>query len=54
MFSFMTDAYGDLPYSEATKAKEDINYPKFDTQEEIYNGILAELEEANNLLGSSN
>ncbi|WP_439475298.1 SusD/RagB family nutrient-binding outer membrane lipoprotein [Algoriphagus formosus] len=54
MFSFMTDAYGDLPYSEATRAKQDINYPKFDTQEEIYNGILAELEEANNLLGSTN
>ncbi|MFC3417851.1 SusD/RagB family nutrient-binding outer membrane lipoprotein [Algoriphagus hitonicola] len=53
MFSFMTDAYGDLPYSEAIKAKEDINYPKFDTQEEIYNGILSDLEEANTLLGSS-
>lgn len=53
MFSFMTDAYGDLPYSEATSAKEDVNYPKFDTQEEIYNGILADLEEANTLLGSS-
>lgn len=54
MFSFLTDAYGDLPYSEATKAKADVNYPKFDTQEEIYAGILAELQEANSLLGSTN
>ncbi|WP_373397470.1 SusD/RagB family nutrient-binding outer membrane lipoprotein [Algoriphagus halophilus] len=54
MFSFMTDAYGDLPYSEATKAKESINYPVFDSQEQIYSNILSELEEANELLGSTN
>jgi hypothetical protein len=53
MFAFMTDAYGDLPYSEAIDAKEGINYPKFDRQEDIYNGILADLEQANQLLGSS-
>lgn len=53
-FSFMTDAYGELPYSEATLAKQDINYPVFDTQEAIYEGILRELREANELLGSSN
>ncbi len=53
LFSFMTDAYGDLPYSDAIRAKEDVNYPKFDSQEEIYAGILAELVEANTLLGSS-
>lgn len=53
LYSFMTDAYGDLPYVEATKAKSEVNYPVFDTQEEIYNGILAELEEANTLLGST-
>src|SRR5690554_6517810 len=53
MFSFMTDAYGDLPYTEATRAREGINYPKFDRQEVIYQGILADLEEANTLIGSS-
>jgi hypothetical protein len=53
-FSFMTDAYGELPYSEATLAKEGINYPVFDSQEAIYEGILRELREANELLGSSN
>jgi hypothetical protein len=52
-FSFMTDAYGELPYSEATLAKEDVNYPVFDSQEAIYDGVLRELKEANELLGSS-
>lgn len=53
LFSFMTDAYGDLPYSEAIQAKAGVNYPKFDSQESIYNGILAELQEANQILGTS-
>jgi hypothetical protein len=53
MFAFMTDAYGDLPYTEAIGAKDGINYPRFDRQEVIYQGILSELEEANQLLGSS-
>lgn len=53
MYSFMTDAYGDLPYTEATDAKDGINYPKFDRQEVIYQGILADLEEANQLIGST-
>ncbi|GMQ35474.1 MAG: SusD/RagB family nutrient-binding outer membrane lipoprotein [Cytophagales bacterium] len=53
LFSFMTDAYGDLPYSEAIQAKSDVNYPKFDEQQEIYAGILKELEEANNLIGTT-
>ncbi|GMQ24610.1 SusD/RagB family nutrient-binding outer membrane lipoprotein [Algoriphagus sp. oki45] len=53
LFSFMTDAYGDLPYSEAIQAKSDVNYPKFDAQQDIYAGILSELEEANNLIGTT-
>lgn len=53
LFSYMTDAYGEIPYSEAIQAKDGVNYPKFDSQEAIYAGILAELEEANNLLGTT-
>ncbi|WP_202928017.1 SusD/RagB family nutrient-binding outer membrane lipoprotein [Cyclobacterium salsum] len=53
MYAFMTDAYGDLPYTEATGAKEGINYPKFDRQEIIYEGILSDLEQANQLFGTS-
>src|SRR5690349_19123961 len=51
MFSLATDCYGDIPYSEAIKAKSDgIYYPVYDKQEDIYNGILADLERANTLL----
>jgi hypothetical protein len=53
LYSFMSDAYGDLPYSEATQAKQGINYPTFETQEAIYAGILKDLTEANALLGST-
>jgi len=53
MFSMVTDAYGDVPYSEATKAKQGIYQPKYDTQESIYDGILADLKRANEILGTS-
>ena len=55
LFSLATDAYGDIPYSEAIKAKSNGVYlPKYDTQEEIYTGILADLKKANEILGTSN
>jgi len=53
MFSLATDAYGDVPYSEALQAKEGQNFPKYDTQEDIYNGILSDLKTASDLLGTS-
>jgi hypothetical protein len=53
MFSLATDAYGDIPYSEAISAKEGQNYPKYDTQESIYNGILSDLKTASDMLGTS-
>lgn len=55
MFSLVTDAYGDVPYKEAGKAKtEGLYTPVYDTQEEIYTGILADLKKANELLAVSN
>ncbi len=53
MFSLATDAYGDVPYSEAISAKEGQNFPKYDAQEDIYAGILSDLKTANDLLGTS-
>lgn len=53
MFSLATDAYGDIPYTEALNGKTGIFFPKYDTQESIYNGILADLNEANELLAGS-
>lgn len=54
MFDRLTAAYGDVPYTEAGKAKTDGLYiPKYDKQEDIYNGILADLKKANELLAKS-
>ena len=53
MFSLVTDCYGDVPYSEASQGKTGMLFPKYDTQEEIYNGILADLAEANTILAGA-
>lgn len=54
MFSLATDAYGDVPYSEATKGKSSgIYQTAYDSQETIYEGILADLKRANEILGTS-
>lgn len=50
LFSFITDFYGDIYYSEALKGREGILYPKYDKQQDIYNGLLSELEQANTLI----
>jgi len=52
LFSFMTDFYGDIYYTEALKGREGILYPKYDKQSDIYAGLLAELEEANTLIAN--
>lgn len=54
IFQGITDNFGPIPYSEAGKAGSDINFPKYDPQEAVYKGILAELELANELLGTTN
>jgi hypothetical protein len=49
IFSWVTDLYGDVPYSEAGLAYLEGNlYPKYDTQESIYKSILSMLDEACN------
>src|SRR5690606_23635766 len=53
IFQGITDNFGPIPYSEGGKAGSDINFPKYDPQEAVYQGILAELEMANELLGTS-
>ena len=52
MFGLITDLWGDVPYTEALLGEQlgDNLKPTFDSQETIYNGILADLETANTLL----
>lgn len=49
-YSILTDLYGDVPYSEATKGAEGNFLPKFDKQSTIYPRLLADLDKANGLL----
>ena len=46
IFWFLTDRWGDLPYSEALKGKDDFT-PKYDKQQDIYNSLFALLDQAN-------
>ena len=46
LFSYMTDFYGDVYYSEALKGREGVLYPVYDKQADIYTGLLKELETA--------
>ena len=50
IFSMLTNAYGDVPYSESVAVQEGIETPKYDRQEAIYRGMLADLRRANELL----
>lgn len=57
LFSRMTDCYGALPYSEALRGKLNgteppIYTPKFDSQEQVYQGVIDELKQANQLLAA--
>jgi hypothetical protein len=49
-YSILTDLYGDVPYSQATKAIEGNFKPTFDKQKDIYIALLKNLETANALL----
>jgi len=54
IFSRITDAYGDIPYSEAGKGfLEGIRFPKYDKQSDIYADMLATLESSVATLSSS-
>ena len=54
LFNQLTDRFGDIPYSDALGALDGNTEPKYDTQEEVYAGILNELEDANNILSDAN
>jgi len=49
----VSDMWGDIPYSEAFRLKEEgILNPVFDSHEKVYTQILSELAEANNMLAA--
>jgi hypothetical protein len=53
-FLVLTDSYGDIPYSEAGKGYTDqLTFPKYDTQQSIYAGIIKEITEATTALDAT-
>lgn len=50
----LTDLFGDIPYSEAGRVFDEdvVIRPKYDSQEEIYKSLIAQLENASTLLGN--
>lgn len=53
MFGLITDLWGDAPYSQALKGNlggNENTFPKYDSQQSIYDSILLNLETANTLL----
>jgi len=56
IFGLITDLWGDAPYSMALKGDQggdDDIKPPFDSQEDIYTGILTDLDTANTLLSGN-
>lgn len=53
IFSNLTNAYGNIPYSEAIEGGESNFNPVYDDQEFIYMDLLDELDRANELLAES-
>ncbi len=49
-FLLLTDAYGSIPYKEAGQKVT----PAYDTQKEVYTGLLADLKQAQSLLNTAN
>jgi hypothetical protein len=55
VFMYITDVWGDIPYSEALQGFSATGTltPKYDKQESIYADLAAQLEEANQTLGQT-
>lgn len=49
----LTDAFGDVPFTEAIKLDDGVSMPVFDEQQAIYTALIAGLEEANDTYAST-
>lgn len=52
IFGLMADLYGDIPYTEALNAESGVFFPKYDSQAEVYKGVINDLETAVGLLSN--
>jgi len=51
-FAYLTDVYGAIPFSEALSTADGVFAPAYDSQEAVYTGIFAMLDEAISLIGT--
>ncbi len=50
----VTMVFGDVPFTDALKGEtEEVYFPTYDTQEEVFTGILDQLEQANQMLATT-
>jgi Starch-binding associating with outer membrane len=49
---YIVDLYGDAPFTEAWKRSDNLS-PKYDNDEDIYKSLIADLEEARNLIATA-
>ena len=54
MFFRLTMEMGDIPYSETNKGADGLYRPKYDTQEEVFRGVLDELKLADQYFAAGN
>jgi hypothetical protein len=52
-FSYLTDQWGDVPYSDALKADSGVVTPKYDAQKDIYAGFFVTLKAANDAMAGA-
>ena len=53
LYGTLTDVFGDVPYSESLQASQGIYFSKYDEQKNIYKGVLADLKNAETILGDA-
>lgn len=52
LFSIVTDLWGDIPYSEALQGYDGVTTPAYDSQQQVYEGMIQALTDAAAKLGS--
>ncbi|PVD53416.1 hypothetical protein DC498_05980 [Terrimonas sp.] len=52
--AYLTEKYGDIPFSEAMQGRTGNLFPKFDTQKEVYESMFSMLDEAVSILSDGN
>ncbi len=51
-FGYNTSGWGDVPFSEAMRGEDNILKPVYDSQKDVFKGVLSYLEDANDAFGN--